>query len=90
MGQLPKETQIHLSRCPTERADNLSACKGGELSTGPPQREPSPTFVSLRGISQSPVFLVGICREGDWSHEDEGTFDSKSFCTNVEVILSVV
>lgn len=91
VGQLPKETQIHLSRCPIGRADNLSACKDGELSAGPQHQESYTMFVSLRGISQSPIFLAGIGREGGWSHEEEGTFENKSFCTNVEeVILSVV
>jgi len=48
-------------------------------------------FVSLPGISQSLIFLAGTCREGGWSREDEGTFDSKSFLTSVEeVILSAV
>lgn len=28
--------------------------------------------------------MAGIRREGGWSHEEEGTFDSKSFCINVE------
>lgn len=74
-----------------ERADILSTCKEGELSAGPPHWDLYPVFACLRVISQSPIFLAGICTEGGWSNEEEGSFDSKSFGTKVgEVILSVV